>query len=141
MGDTATVEGPYGRFTFDDDKARQIWIGAGIGITPFIARLKHLATEPDGKQVDLIHCVPEIAPQPQALLEADATAAGAALHLMRDTEDGLLTGARLREMMPDWSNASIWFCGPAAFGTALRRDLVAHGLRPTDFHQELFNMR
>ncbi|MFA8442469.1 ferric reductase-like transmembrane domain-containing protein [Yoonia sp.] len=141
VGGEVTVEGPYGRFTFDDDKARQIWIGAGIGITPFIARLKHLATAPDGKKIDLIHCVPEIAPQPQALLEADATAAGAALHLMRDTEDGLLTGARLREMMPDWSNASIWFCGPAAFGTALRRDLVAHGLRPTDFHQELFNMR
>jgi predicted ferric reductase len=140
-GDEVTVEGPYGRFTFDDAKDRQIWIGAGIGITPFIARMKHLATAPDGREISLFHTVPEIAPEPRALLEADAAAAGADLHLMRDGEEGLLTGARLREMLPDWSNASVWFCGPAGFGAALRRDLVAHGLKPADFHQELFNMR
>lgn len=28
-----TVEGPYGGFDFDDGLKRQIWIGAGIGIT------------------------------------------------------------------------------------------------------------
>ena len=37
------VEGPYGRFTFADDALRQIWIAGGIGITPFLARLQHLA--------------------------------------------------------------------------------------------------
>ncbi|MCW8842285.1 MAG: ferric reductase-like transmembrane domain-containing protein [Rhodobacteraceae bacterium] len=141
VGDDVTIEGPYGRFTFDDTKERQIWIGAGIGITPFIARLKHLAGTPDGTQIDLIHCVPEIAPEPKALLEGDVAAAGATLHLMRDGEDGFLTGARLREMVPDWASASVWFCGPTGFGEALRRDLVAQGLRPGDFHQELFNMR
>ncbi|GER08475.1 ferric reductase [Iodidimonas muriae] len=141
VNDGVTVEGPYGRFTFDDSKDRQIWIGAGIGITPFIARLKHMAATGDGKRIDLIHTVPKIAPEPKALLEADAAAAGVKLHLMRDQEDGLLSGARLREMLPDWSKASVWFCGPAAFGEVLRRDLIAHGLRPADFHQEMFNLR
>ncbi|TCP38858.1 ferredoxin reductase family protein [Rhodovulum marinum] len=141
IGDDVTVEGPYGRFTFEDSKKRQIWIGAGIGITPFLARLQHLAARPDGTRVDLIHCVPEIAPEAQALLEKDAAAAGVNLHLMRDGTDGPLTGARLRAMVPDWAEASVWFCGPAAFGQALREDLRANGLRPADFHQELFNMR
>ncbi|GMG84503.1 ferric reductase-like transmembrane domain-containing protein [Paralimibaculum aggregatum] len=141
VGDDITIEGPYGRFTFEDGKERQIWIGAGIGITPFIARLKHLATNPDGRTVDLFHTVPEIAAEPKALLEVDVAGAGVALHLMEDRKDGRLTGARLREMLPDWSKASVWFCGPAAFGETLRRDLVAHGLRSADFHQELFNMR
>ncbi|MEP3331050.1 ferric reductase-like transmembrane domain-containing protein [Sedimentitalea sp.] len=141
VGDDVTVEGPYGRFTFEDTKERQIWIGAGIGITPFIARLKHLAEAPDGKTFDLFHTVPAIEAGPKALLEGDAAAADVKLHLMHDDTDGLLTGARLREMVPDWSGASVWFCGPAGFGAALRRDLVANGLRPADFHQELFNMR
>ncbi|WP_372841135.1 ferric reductase, partial [Phaeovulum sp.] len=141
VGDEVSVEGPYGRFTFDDGKERQIWIGAGIGITPFIAQLKHLASAPDGRTVDLIHCLPEIEAEPKARLAADVAAAGVELHLLRDREDGLLTGERLRKMLPDWSKASIWFCGPAAFGAALRRDLIANGLRPGDFHQELFNMR
>lgn len=100
-----------------------------------------MAQVPDGKRVDLIHAVPEIASQPRALLDADVAAAGVTLHLMRDREEGLLTGAPLREMLPDWSKASVWFCGPVAFGEALRRDLVAHGLPPAGFHQELFNMR
>ncbi len=38
-GDEVTVEGPYGRFIFDDTRDTQIWIGAGVGITPFIARM------------------------------------------------------------------------------------------------------
>ena len=38
-GMPVTVEGPYGCFTFDDTPPRQIWVGGGIGITPFIARL------------------------------------------------------------------------------------------------------
>ena len=38
-----TVEGPYGCFDFEDAQPRQVWIGAGIGITPFVARMKQLA--------------------------------------------------------------------------------------------------
>ena len=37
--------------------------------------------------------------------------------------------------------ASVWFCGPAAFGRALHTDLHAHGLAQDRFHQELFEMR
>ena len=141
VGGAATVEGPYGRFTFDDDKPRQIWIGGGIGITPFIARMKQLAMSPGAKQIDLIHSVPEIAPEALDLLKADAEAAGVTLHLMIDSRDGALTGDRLRQMVPEWTSASVWFCGPAGFGQAMRGDLVAHGLAAGDFHQELFNMR
>lgn len=32
--------------------------------------------------------------------------------------------------------ASAWFCDPVAFGHALRKNLLAHGLNPADFHQE-----
>jgi predicted ferric reductase len=45
VGQPVKVEGPYGCFTFDDDRSRQIWIGGGIGITPFIARMKQLAMD------------------------------------------------------------------------------------------------
>ena len=56
-------------------------------------------------------------------------------------QDGRLNGERLRKAIPDWKTASIWFCGPSAFGRAIRDDLIAHGLNPNDFHQELFQMR
>ena len=44
-------------------------------------------------------------------------------------------------MVPDWKNVGFWFCGPAAFGDALRKDLVSKGLPAQDFHQERFEMR
>lgn len=37
------VEGPHSRFNFDSTLARQVWVGQGIDITPFIARLQQLA--------------------------------------------------------------------------------------------------
>lgn len=142
VGDRVTVEGPYGCFTFEDQKQRQIWIGAGIGITPFVARLKQLALTPDRQHsIDLFHPSGEYSAAAMAKLRADAAAAGVRRHLLVGNQNGRLSGERLRHEVADWQAASVWFCGPAGFGRALRDDLLAHGLRPQDFHQELFQMR
>lgn len=141
VGMPVTVEGPYGCFDFDDGTARQIWIGAGIGITPFIARMKQLGAEDPRGAIDLFHATTVHETAAIDKLEADARAAGVRLHLLVDARDGLLSGARLRAALPDWAEASVWFCGPPRFGQALRADLVAHGLPPARFHQELFEMR
>jgi len=140
-GMEVTVEGPYGCFDFEDGRDRQIWIGAGIGITPFIARMKHLAASPQDAVIDLFH--PTAVYEQAAIdkLTADARAAGVRWHLLVDARDGRLDGARLRSEVPDWRAASVWFCGPARFGESLRADLVAHGLPAARFHQELFELR
>jgi len=145
VGQNVTIEGPYGCFTFDDDRPRQIWIGGGIGITPFIARLQHLATRKDdaqGQQVDLFHSTTAIDQEALDSLSADAEEAGVRLHLSVDARHGRLTAERLRASVPDWREASFWFCGPAGFGEALKRDLAALGFPVNErFHQELFAMR
>ncbi|MBN9550403.1 MAG: ferric reductase, partial [Alphaproteobacteria bacterium] len=77
-----------------------------------------------------------------AKLAADASAANIRLHLMIDSRDGFLTGERIRAAVPNWREASLWFCGPAGFGDALRRDFAAQGFPVGPrFHQELFSMR
>ena len=143
VGDRVKIEGPYGCFTFDDARPRQIWIGAGIGITPFIARMKHLAQSgTDGAQpIDLLHPTASLDLAAIGKLRADAEAAGVRLHLFVDGQDARLNGECLRALVPEWRQASVWFCGPAAFGQALRADLTAHGLPAEAFHQELFEMR
>lgn len=143
VGDRVKIEGPYGCFTFNDGRPRQIWIGAGIGITPFIARMKHLAQhkERDARPIDLFHPTSDIDPQAIEKLRADSQAAGVTLHLFAGPTGGRLTGERLRALVPNWREASVWFCGPRAFGRTLRADLVAQGLTPEAFHQELFEMR
>lgn len=149
VGQAVKVEGPYGCFTFDDALPRQIWIGGGIGITPFIARMKHFALEraaapdsPRKQTIDLFHTTADYDEEAIAKMTADAAAADVHLHVLLDARDGLLTGERIRAVVPEWSEASIWFCGPTGFGEALRRDFAAHGLPVNDrFHQELFSMR
>ncbi|HEY8329325.1 MAG TPA: ferric reductase-like transmembrane domain-containing protein [Rhodanobacter sp.] len=142
------IEGPYGRFTFDDDRARQIWIGGGIGITPFIGRMKHMAWQkedrdwPEGQQVDLFHSTADVDDEALDKLAGDARSADVRLHVLIDARDGYLTGERIRAAVPEWREASIWFCGPAGFGDALKRDLAGHGFAVEQrFHQELFAMR
>ncbi|HWA48924.1 MAG TPA: ferric reductase-like transmembrane domain-containing protein [Dongiaceae bacterium] len=140
-GMDVTVEGPYGCFDFDDGRPRQIWVGAGIGITPFVARMKHLARDPSERPVDLFHPTADISEVALGKLAADAEAAGVRLHVLVSPRDGLLTAADIRKAVPDWASASIWFCGPPRFGAALLADFRAHGLAHGAFHQELFEMR
>ncbi len=149
VGRPVKVEGPYGCFTFDDDCPRQVWIGGGIGITPFIARMKELAmrrqalpTKPLSQEIDLFHTTADYSEEALSRLRADAEAAGVRLHVLHDPRDGRLTGERIRAAVPDWRDASFWFCGPSGFGEALRVDLASHGFPVAErFHQELFSMR
>ncbi|MBL8588198.1 MAG: ferric reductase-like transmembrane domain-containing protein [Methylobacteriaceae bacterium] len=145
VGQTVTVEGPYGRFTFDDPSPRQIWVGGGIGVTPFIARMKVLARRRaagETPKVDFFHTTADLDERAIALLQRDADAAGVRLHVLHDARDGLLDGERIRRLAPEWARASLWFCGPTKFGAALRKDFARRGLDVSRrFHQELFAMR
>ncbi|KGF69221.1 ferric reductase [Hoeflea sp. BAL378] len=148
IGQEVAVEGPYGCFTFEDGAPRQIWVGGGIGITPFVSRMKHLAQarqdRPDAppQVVDLFHTTADLDEVALARLAADAAQADVRLHILVDAKDGILNGARIREQVPDWRDASLWFCGPVGFGDALRSDFAAHGFDTRSrFHQELFSMR
>jgi predicted ferric reductase len=142
-GDLVRVEGPYGRFNFNGGKPRQIWISAGIGITPFLSRMSQLASAPDGKVVDLFHASSALdgeALQHLRRLRRQAAEANVRLHIHR-TREVRLNAERICQVVPEWRAADVWFCGPPAFGQALRADFAARGLPRGDFHQELFQMR
>lgn len=146
-GDAVTVEGPYGEFTFNDDARRQVWVSGGIGITPFVAGMEQRAARragghDPGVPVDLFHSTAEDDGAAHAELRRDAAESGVVLHLLIDERDGHLTGARLREAVPEWREASLWLCGPTSFADALRADFAAQGFDVRHrFHQELFDMR
>lgn len=136
-----TVEGPYGCFDFNDTLPRQIWVGAGIGITPFIAKMKHLAQCPGQQDIDLFHVTTDYDQTAIDKLTADALAANVKLHITVTPKDGRLTPEKIRAMVPEWHTASIWFCGPIGLGDTLRKDFLANGLAANHYNQELFAMR
>ena len=140
-GDPVKVEGPYGQFNFNSACVRQIWVGGGIGITPFVARLEALKAKPIDKPIDLFYAT--ASPYHLAIrkLRRLASEAGVTLHVLEEAKDGKLTAQRICELVPDWHSGDIWFCGPTGFGHALYTDFAARGLAYKDFHDELFDMR
>ena len=141
VGSLVTVEGPYGRFNFNGSHQRQIWISAGIGITPFVSRMQQLAGQPDGKIIDLFHATGGRDVRTNAGLWRLASEANVRLHVWVAAEDGRLRADHIRRGVPEWRSADIWFCGPVDFGKALQQGFFEEGLPPSSFHQELFHLR
>ncbi len=140
-GQPVTVEGPYGLFDFRSDRPRQIWIAGGIGITPFLARLRALAAAPESKPVDLIYSTAAPDEAFIANIRRLAEQAGVNFHLLVTPRDGRLDLDRVEQLIPSWREADIWFCGPGGFAQALFEAMRARGLSPRQFHRELFEMR
>jgi predicted ferric reductase len=140
-GQTVRVEGPYGRFDIArlDPRARQIWIAAGIGVTPFLAWLESLQAKPDdAPKADLHYCTRDQAkdsfvPRLESLC---ATLPGIRLHI-HDARQGATLKA---ETLGATKDSEIWFCGPSGLANALRNGIRTMGWKPR-FHQEAFEMR
>ena len=109
-----------------------------------MARLQALARQPEGtdsKAIDFFHSTTNYDQQFVKDLERSAVAAGANLHVLWDERDGFLSAERIAQIVPQWRDADIWFCGPAKFGAILKAQLKAMGMPEARFHQELFEMR
>ena len=141
VGDPVKIEGPYGCFNFNSECARQIWVGGGIGITPFVARMEELKLQPFDRPVDLFYAT--ASPYNLAIhkLRRLAREARVTLHVMVEAKDGRLTAQHICKSVPDWQAGDIWFCGPVGFGHALQSDFATRGLASKNFHDELFDMR
>jgi predicted ferric reductase len=140
VGQAVVVEGPYGRFNFQGERSRQIWIGGGVGITPFIAGLKALPEQEIPAPIDLFYSTRIADPAFTASVRELAEQKKVKFHVLEE-KDGLLTLDRIEALVPDWQQAGIWFCGPSGFGQALRQPMIERGLPASHFHQELFEMR
>lgn len=146
-GQPVTVEGPYGCFDYrrGDDRP-QIWVGAGIGVTPFISWLEALQAAPDSApQTTLYYCARNAADAPFAdrLRALCARVPKVTMHVRYSDEQRPLSAAELARDRPDGAPwPSVWFCGPTGFADALKDGLHRRGMPVRQlFHQEAFQMR
>lgn len=145
-GQKLRIEGPYGHFSPDrlDRKARQRWVAAGIGVTPFIAWLESLTRAPADAPVARLHyLVRDEHTDPFVTRLRELCAALPSIELrIHDTASGdrpdaesLLGGAN------DTDRLEVWFCGPQGLAAQIRDALARHFPHKGRFHQELFEMR
>ncbi|MFM2666102.1 ferredoxin reductase family protein [Vibrio mediterranei] len=140
IGQQIEVEGPYGKFDFDDSK-KQLWIAGGIGCAAFKARLDELAQQPDRGGVVFYYCTES--PSPSLIIEMESAArkANVEFHVIDNRLKPFLSIEQIRQKHPDIAQRSIWFCGPVGFRKALLGQLKATRFDTKNFHSELFNFR
>lgn len=141
------IEGPYGRFDFVDheETKNQIWIGAGIGVVPFLARLEVLVQAAqgdlyDGPGIHFYYCS-----QPENVLlepvENLARSVGVRFEVHDEFRHGALDLETIFERIPDERTSQLWFCGPESFGRFLEKEWKKRGLPVKNFHREYFRIR
>ena len=143
-GTEVGIEGPYGRF-FPGPDARpepELWIAGGIGITPFLARLRHAVQQGTNLNVQLIYCVQdearvlfreELEQLCQALSQCQLS-----LHFFY--QQGPLNPEFIASRCPDFGSRTVYICGPLSLAQVAREALVSAGLSAGCIVTEEFNL-
>lgn len=141
-----TIEGSYGRFQMSE-LDHQVWVGAGIGIVPFLSKLYWLKrraakAQQNYKKIELFYCVNS---QKEAFFENEIINVLShldfiELHIVNAEKGELLNSEQIIAKMAG-KTYDVSFCGPLEFGKSLQNHLALTGLPEDKFHKEIFKMR
>ncbi|KUL21646.1 globin domain-containing protein [Streptomyces regalis] len=142
VGDRLRLSAPYGDLVLDTTDAPVLLASAGIGVTPMVAMLAHLADTGHEGRVIVVHG--DRSPADHAL-RADheayaAKLADAAPHFWYEEGASGDDRARLVDLtdiaVPQGTRA--YLCGPLPFMRAVRAQLIGKGVAPADIRYEVF---
>ena len=150
VGDTAFVDGPYGKFSFLSDKNCDIvMIAGGIGITPMLSMLRYMADTEETRKITLIWsnrtkqnviCENELNKLKNRLPGFQFS------HVFtRESTEGeggrRLDQAQLQTFSKDCDRrAAVFLCGPLPLMQNVRNWLVKLGFVKKNIHWEKFSL-
>lgn len=108
------IEGPYGDFFPEQPSGPELWIAGGIGITPFLGRVREALSEGRALPVHLIDCVQD---ETRFLFggeleEAFAQWPDSELSVHYFYREGPLDATYIEKVCPDFRTRKIYLCGP-----------------------------
>ncbi|MEU4350658.1 globin domain-containing protein [Streptomyces sp. NPDC023838] len=144
VGDRLRVSAPYGDLVLDDSGAPLLLASAGIGCTPMLAMLEHLAGAGHRAPVTVVHG--DRSPADHALREdheaLTAKLPDAAAHFWYEHpapgHPADRTGLVDLSSVAVASGTRAYLCGPLPFMRAVRTQLLAQGVAAADIHYEVF---
>ncbi|MEU7210798.1 globin domain-containing protein [Streptomyces sp. NPDC044989] len=143
-GDVLTTSAPFGDLALAEHDGPLLLASAGIGVTPVLAMLDHLAAGGSTRPVTVVHAdrTPDDHAHRQEQLDLIRALPDARLHLWyEEPGDGApeastgradLTGLDLPEGL------TAYLCGPVPFMRAVRGDLLRRGVPAEAVHYEVF---
>lgn len=141
-GTSVRLEGPYGHFERRNTGGQELWVGAGVGITPFLAWANALKAE--GDQVHLVYCVKSEAGAAHLdeLKKLAAMKPNLTLHIHSSTTDGRADAdSILKTTGLDPQKLTVAFCGPKLMRQSLKDGFAKNGVTGRKFKYEEFEIR
>jgi predicted ferric reductase len=136
-GAEALIQGPFGGlFPAGSGRRPQVWIGGGIGITPFLSRASTLA--PEEPSVDIIYAAANqsTAHYLSDLRELARGRVHMRVHTIFEDSDGLPTAEAIESRVGALEGKEFMLAGPPAMVRALRHELRARGVPAHRIHTE-----
>ena len=142
VGDKVSLEGPYGRFNVDCKLKHQIWIAAGIGITPFLGMLEDLENC-EGAKVDLYYSAKDDSDftSHNFISEKASKIKNFRFIPWNSTKLGRISTKEIKKMSEGLSDKEFFLCGPDGFKENIIHDLVKSGVKKENIHEEAFDFR
>lgn len=142
IGDKVSIEGPYGRFNFENHKGKnQVWISAGIGITPFLGMVHDL----EGKNVniDLYHIARDDSDfiGYDVFLDVESKNKNFRFFPWNSSKRGRINVQDIGMLSGDFKGREFFLCGPHKFKEDLIRNLIKVGVKKKNIHEEAFDFR
>lgn len=138
-GVPARIQGAFGSFLAEPSHSPQLWVAGGLGITPFVARLRDRPLERRTLLLYLYRAEAEAA----FLAELRATAVTDPQLFFR----GIAAGDGVPDLdlvLPDAATLAgheCYVCGPPAMVAGVRAVLQRRGIEPRHLHLENFEFR
>lgn len=142
-GGEVQVRGPYGRFDTTTAGKRQIWLAGGIGLTPFLSKIRAMEMG-DDREIHLVYAAREAqdAIFLDELQDRAAALGNVTLVPLFSDEGNFARVDMMKQKLPDPLDTYEYFmCGPSPMVTGIRKDLRKEGVPRNRIHTEAFEFR
>ncbi|SED17583.1 transcriptional regulator, BadM/Rrf2 family [Rhodococcus koreensis] len=144
--DVLTVSTPFGDLVLQDDDAPLLLVSAGIGCTPMIGMLSHLADTDDSRPISVLHADRSASSHAHRaeLTELVERLPFAVMHRWYEDLGTRRPVGGLREGRADLGEVTIapgtraYLCGPLPFMLGIREALLAKDVPAENIHYEVF---
>lgn len=143
-GDVLTVSAPFGDLVLSEGDGPLLMASAGIGNTPMLAMVDHLASTGSNRPVIVVHADRTPADHAHRAEQFDLVRAlpNARYHLWYEVPGDQAPQAAAGQVdvsgleLP--TDLTAYLCGPLPFMRAVRGDLLRHGVPADRIHYEVF---
>ncbi|TQC49162.1 hemin transporter [Rhodococcus sp. WS4] len=144
--DIVSVSTPFGDLVLQDDDAPLLLVSAGIGCTPMIGMLSHLADTEDDRHISVLHADRSASSHAHRaeLTELVERLPFAVMHRWYEDLGARRPEGSLREGRADLGEVTIapgtraYLCGPLPFMLGMREALLAKDVPAENIHYEVF---